>query len=80
MNNRRGYHQVRQVTKEEMREIGEYFMSIRKSLGYNLSEMAEKIGVYRTTLSLWEKGKVVPQEDIYLLKQKFQEALKEKIK
>lgn len=62
---------IQQVTKEEMIEYGEFFRNIRLSLGLNLEQMAEKVGIFRTTLSKWEKGSIIPNDDIYTIEQKF---------
>lgn len=62
---------VQQITREEMIEYGEFFKNIRLSLGLNLEQMAEKVGIFRTTLSKWEKGSIIPNEDIYTVEQKF---------
>lgn len=66
-----GSKQQRQINYEEMEEYGEYFKGVRLSLGLTLKEMAEEVGVFRTTLSRWEKGKHIPQTDINYILTKF---------
>lgn len=58
-----------QIEPEEMQEYGEFFRSMRKSINYTLAEMAQELGVFRTTLSKWEKGISIPHQDIYDIEQ-----------
>jgi DNA-binding XRE family transcriptional regulator len=67
---------VQQLTKEEMQEYGEFFRSMRKSIGYNLEQMANALGIFRTTYSKWEKGLIIPREDMYDLEQRFRNVVK----
>jgi transcriptional regulator with XRE-family HTH domain len=69
---------VQQLTYEEMKEKGKLFKSIRKSLGLNLDEMSKLVGTFRTTLSKWEKGLIIPREDMYFLEQRFRDLAKTK--
>jgi transcriptional regulator with XRE-family HTH domain len=60
---------VQQVTYEQMKEYGEYFRSLRHSVGLTLKEMAEELGVHYTNLYRWEKGRIIPKTDIdYIVK------------
>jgi DNA-binding XRE family transcriptional regulator len=67
---------IQQVTKEEMKEYGEFFKSMRLSIGYTLQEMGREIGVWHTTLARWEKGLVVPNGDIYEIESKIRDVVK----
>lgn len=58
-----------QVEPEEMKEYGEFFRSMRNSIGYTLEEMARELGVFRTTLSKWEKGITIPHHNLDDLEQ-----------
>jgi DNA-binding XRE family transcriptional regulator len=64
-----GKKQVRQISYEEMKEYGELFKSLRLSIGYSQDRLSKKIGVFRTTLHRWEKGQLIPQQDIYEIEQ-----------
>ncbi len=44
-----------------MSTIGERLKILRKSYGYTQEELAKKIGVTKTTISQWEKGKTEPK-------------------
>lgn len=70
--------QVRQITYEEMKEYGDFFRSMRKSLGFNLEQMSQEVGIFRTTLSKWEKGLIIPQQGIYEIEMRFREVVKKK--
>jgi transcriptional regulator with XRE-family HTH domain len=67
---------VQQVSKEEMKEYGEFFKSMRLSIGYSLEQMGKAIGVWHTTLARWEKGLVIPNGDIYEIECKIREVVK----
>jgi transcriptional regulator with XRE-family HTH domain len=71
-----GKKQTRQLTYEQMKEYGDYFRSVRKSLGYTIPEMADKLGIHHTTLYRWEKSKIIPQVDIKYLVTKYQNIVK----
>jgi len=74
-----GKKQVRQITYEEMKEYGEFFKGIRLTLGWSLTRMADEIDIWYTTLSKWEKGLIIPQQDIYDLEMKFRKIVKQYI-
>jgi DNA-binding XRE family transcriptional regulator len=76
MNRKRGYKLELQISREEMKEYGEFFKSIRLSLGFNLEQMAKEIGVFRTTISLWEKAKTIPNIDIDEIEDRYREVVK----
>jgi transcriptional regulator with XRE-family HTH domain len=65
-----------QISMEEMKEYGEFFRSMRKSIGLNLEKMSQLIGTHRTSLSRWEKGSVIPNEDIDEIVQRIREVVK----
>lgn len=65
-----------QLTQEEMIEYGEFFKSMRMSIGLSLGQMAEQIGVFRTTWDRWEKALTVPNIDIDVLESKVREVVK----
>lgn len=65
-----------QIEPEEMQEYGEFFRSMRKSIGYTLAEMAQELGVFRTTLSKWEKGITIPNHNIDDLEQQIRGIVK----
>jgi transcriptional regulator with XRE-family HTH domain len=71
-----GKKQTRQLTYEQMKEYGDYFRSVRKSLGYTIPVMAEKLGIHHTTLYRWEKSKIIPQTDIEYLVSKYRRLVK----
>lgn len=81
MNLKRGYKQVRQLSKEECLEYGEFFKSMRQSIGLNLEQMAallrsHGLNVFRTTISRWEKGATVPNVEIEILEDAYRSAVK----
>lgn len=61
-----------QVSKEEMKEIGKELRGIRVRLGISQTRMAKHIGVHLTTLNRWECGSTIPHQDIYDIKQMYQ--------
>lgn len=67
---------VQQIDYDEMKEYGEFFKSMRKSIGYTLKEMSKEIGVFYTTLHRWEKGAIIPTQDIYEIEQRIREVVK----
>jgi transcriptional regulator with XRE-family HTH domain len=67
---------VQQLSKEEMQEYGEFFRSMRKSIGYSQKKMAEKVGVFYTTIYRWEKGNIVPNQDIYEIEERIRNVVK----
>jgi transcriptional regulator with XRE-family HTH domain len=54
-----------------MLKYGQQFRAIRQSLGLTLEQMSEEVGIFRTTLSKWEKGLIIPQVDIKYIIRKF---------
>ena len=68
-----------QISREEMTEYGEFFRSMRQSVGLNLEQMAEKLdlGIFRTSISKWEKGISVPQMDIDDIVQRYRNVVKQ---
>jgi DNA-binding XRE family transcriptional regulator len=66
MVNRRGkgYKVTQQITKDEMEVYAETFRTMRESIRFTQEEMAEAIGVFRTTVYRWEKGRYIPKRDI----------------
>lgn len=69
---------MRQITYEEMKEYGEFFRHVRQSIGYTIKQMAAEIGIFHTTLYRWEKGLIIPQQDIFELEQKYRALAKGK--
>jgi DNA-binding XRE family transcriptional regulator len=67
---------VQQLSKEEMKEYGEFFRSMRNSIGYTQKKMAEAVGVFYTTIYRWEKGNIVPNQDIYEIEQRIRDVVK----
>jgi transcriptional regulator with XRE-family HTH domain len=67
---------VQQLSKEEMKEYGDYFRFMRKSIGYSQKKMAEKVGVFYTTIYRWEKGNIVPNQDIYEIEERIRNVVK----
>ncbi len=59
-----GYKCVLQITREEMKEYGEYFKRMRESIGYSQKAMADELGVFQTTYGRWELGQRIPHQDI----------------
>jgi transcriptional regulator with XRE-family HTH domain len=81
MNLKRGYKQVRQLTKEEALEYGEFFKSMRQSIELNLEQMAallrsHGLNVFRTTIGRWEKGTTVPNVEIEIIEGAYRNAVK----
>jgi len=68
LGNRKGNH-TRQVSKDVMKLYGAEFKRLRESVGMTTREMAEALGVFRTTIVRWERGQTVPQRDLYLIKE-----------
>jgi transcriptional regulator with XRE-family HTH domain len=50
---------------------------MRKSIGYSLREMSEKLGVALSTLDRWERAKIIPKQDMYDLEQRFRSIVKD---
>jgi transcriptional regulator with XRE-family HTH domain len=48
-----------------MKEYGEYFRSMRLSIGYTQKQFARLLDVFPTTYYRWEKAVIIPQQDIY---------------
>lgn len=71
-----GKKQIRQVTREEMKEYGEFFKLMRLSINYSLQRMAAEIGIFYTSLSKWEKGVSIPQQDIYEIESRIRNIVK----
>lgn len=65
-----------QLTHEEMKEYGEFFKSMRLSIGLSKYQMADEIGVFFTTIHRWEIGQRVPKRDIDELERKYREVVK----
>jgi DNA-binding XRE family transcriptional regulator len=53
-----------QITLEDMKEFGFFFKSMRESIGYSLTDMADLLDIHDQTLRRWEKGETVPHRDI----------------
>ena len=68
---------TQQVTREEMKEYGEFLRSMRKSIGLTQKQMAEKLGVFYTTVYRWESGRITPNGDIYEIVEKVREIVRE---
>lgn len=69
-----------QISREDMKEYGDFFRFMRKSVNMSLEEMANELGVFRTTLSKWEKAQVIPNVDIDDLEQRIRGIVKSKKK
>lgn len=69
-------HYDLQVTREEMKTIGQRFRRIREELGISQREMAEHIGVFATTIYRWEKGERIPKRDLYEINMMYEDLLK----
>lgn len=67
---------VWQITDEEMKEYAEYFKSVRLSLGLTRPQMAEEIGVFRTTICRWERAQHIPQRDIHEIVEQYRAVVK----
>jgi len=64
MTNKKEYIRVLQISREESKEYGEYFKSMRKSINYSQEAMANELGVHSCTLRRWEKGQRIPHQEI----------------
>jgi transcriptional regulator with XRE-family HTH domain len=64
-----------QVSEEEMAEYSAFFKAMRKSIGFNLEQMGEALGVFRTTVSRWEKG-IIPNRDIDEIVQEYRRVVR----
>jgi len=53
-------------TKTAEKSIGQEIKAVRKELGLNQTQLAEKLGVHRVTLAKWETGEVEPENPIML--------------
>ncbi|WEG18579.1 helix-turn-helix domain-containing protein [Alkalihalophilus pseudofirmus] len=66
---------------DEQKEFGQFINFMRKSVGWSLSKLAEKIGVHENTLSRWEKGmKIAKHDDQYILENLIRNVIKEEIR
>jgi transcriptional regulator with XRE-family HTH domain len=66
-----------------MIEYGEFFKSMRLSIGLNLEQMAallksHGLNVFRTTISRWEKGLTIPNKEIDEIEEVYRKAVKYK--
>jgi transcriptional regulator with XRE-family HTH domain len=71
-----GKKQTRQITYEQMKEYGEYFRSMRLSIGYTQKQFARLLDVFPTTYYRWEKATIIPQQDIYEIESKVREIVR----
>jgi DNA-binding XRE family transcriptional regulator len=72
----KGYTVTLQISKEEMKEYGEFFKAMRQSIGLTQKQMAEEVGVFSTTVYRWEKGYRIPKKDIDEIERKYREVIK----
>lgn len=77
--NKVGKSQVRQITYEHMKQYGESFKSMREFAGIEVKEMAELVGVAKSTYSLWEKGEAIPQVDVRYVDKRIRKIVKDRI-
>lgn len=76
MNRKRGYKQVRQVDREEMKEYGEYFKYMRKSIGLTQVQMGKEVGACKHSIYRWENAIRIPKMDIEELVHRYREVVK----
>lgn len=67
---------TQQIEYDEMKEYGEFFKSMRKSIKYTLKEMSNELGIALSTLHRWENAKIIPSEDIYEIECKIRKIVK----
>lgn len=48
---------------EEIMDLGNKILKLRKEKGYSQEELAEKLGVTRQTISNWELGSTQPNPE-----------------
>jgi transcriptional regulator with XRE-family HTH domain len=71
-----GKKPTRQITIEEMKEYGEYFRNMRLSINYTQVQFSRLLGIHCMTYSRWERGVIIPQQDIYEIEEKVREIVK----
>lgn len=77
MNTRgKGYTLELQIEREEMLEFGEFFRSMRNSIGLTQAEMGLEIGVSKHSVYRWENGLKIPKMDIDELVDKYKQVVK----
>jgi transcriptional regulator with XRE-family HTH domain len=59
-----------------MKEYGEFFRSMRKSIGYSQKKMGDVLGVFYTTIYRWESGNIIPNQDIYEIEERIRNVVK----
>jgi DNA-binding transcriptional regulator YiaG len=67
---------VHQISSEEMKEYGEFFKLMRKSIGLTQTAFGEELGVFFTTVYRWENGLRIPKKDIHEIEYKVREIVK----
>ncbi|MCY7865949.1 helix-turn-helix transcriptional regulator [Bacillus spizizenii] len=65
--------------EERYKEFGEFMKHMRKSVGWSAAEMGERLGVFRTTITRWEKGQNLSAQDIFVLELKIRHMVKEEL-
>ena len=65
-----------QLSNQEITEFVSLLKYVRKTLQYSFTQMEELLGIHRTTISRWERGLYVPNEDVNVLKDILNYAIK----
>ena len=65
-----------QLSEKEIYEFVAFLKYTRKTLGYTFTQMEELLGIHRTTISRWERGLYVPNENVNTLKEILNYAVK----
>lgn len=69
------------MTQQELKQFGEFVRDMRDLSGLSLKDFADDLGVFRTTLSRWERGLHVPKkyDELMELKQRIIEITKREL-
>ena len=65
---RRARMNNQQLTNIQVLDFQNRLSQVRKILGYTYIQMEELLGIHRTTISRWERGLCVPNENVNILK------------
>ena len=65
-----------QLSYQEIAEFVSLLKYVRNTLQYSFTQMEDLLGIHRTTISRWERGLYVPNENINTLKEILNYAVK----
>ena len=64
------------LSDKQVAEFRGLLAETRKTLGYTFIQMEDLLGIHRTTISRWERGLYVPNENVDTLKEMLNYAVK----